>query len=171
MIFYYMQLYFIWKKCIQCGNWITGVFSHDIAAILPFTALYVQPKCSHTICVQYTIFKQVFFDTTLYCKTAYFTWKNWVQCAYGVFLHCTECALNNGCFIQRYCSDPAMYGTLPAAQHSLYWTCNTSWTCLIPLSIGQLRHVTCLTLSHWSILGRLSLWWGRCYMLRHSCSA
>merc|ERR1711911_304515 len=35
--------------------------------------------------------------------------------AYGVFLHCTECAFNHGCFIQRYRSDPAMYSTLPAA--------------------------------------------------------
>ena len=33
-----------------------------------------------------------------------------------MFLHCTECALNNGCFIQRYRSDPAMYSSLPSAK-------------------------------------------------------
>ena len=38
-----------------------------------------------------------------------------VQCAYRVFLHCTKCALNHGCFIPRYRSDPAMYSTSPAA--------------------------------------------------------
>ena len=30
-------------------------------------------------------------------------------------LHCTECALNNGRFIELYRSDPAMYITLRAA--------------------------------------------------------
>ena len=46
--------------------------------------------------------------------------------AYSVFLHCTECALNHGCFIQRYRSDPAMYNTIhstkiqPETVFSLY---------------------------------------------------
>jgi len=96
----------------QNVRWITGLLSNDIAAILPFTALYLQPKYSWTVCFQYTRVSNCFFNTTLYFKTAYFTWEKWVQCAYGVFLHCTECALNNGSFIQRYHSDPAMYSTL-----------------------------------------------------------
>ena len=45
----------------------------------------------------------------------YFAWEKCIQCAYGVFLHCTKCALNYRCFIQRYHCDPAMYNTLPAA--------------------------------------------------------
>jgi len=56
-----------------------------------------------------------FFTIILYCKQVYFTWEKCIECAYGVFLHCTECALSSGCFIQRYRSDPAMYSTLPAA--------------------------------------------------------
>merc|ERR1712015_128187 len=92
-----------------------GVLSHDIAAILPCTALYVQPKCSQTLHVQYTRVSSCFFTIIFYCKQVYFTWEKCIQCAYGVFLHCTECALNHGCFIQRYRSDPAMYSTLPAA--------------------------------------------------------
>ena len=95
---------------------ITSVLSNDIAAILPCTALYVQPKFSHTLYVQYTRVSRFFFTIILYCKTAYYTWEKWVQCAYGVFLHCTECALNNGSFIQRYHSDPSMYSTLPSAK-------------------------------------------------------
>merc|ERR1711911_204615 len=87
---------------------ITGVLSNDIAAILPCTALYVQSKCKHTLYVQYTRVSRFFFTIILYCKQVYFTWEKWVQCEYFVFLHCTECALNNGSFIQRYRSDPAM---------------------------------------------------------------
>ena len=44
----------------------------------------------------------------LYCKQAYFTWENCLECAFGVLLHWTESALNNGRFIERYRSDPAM---------------------------------------------------------------
>merc|ERR1711911_363371 len=56
-----------------------------------------------------------FSTILLYFKQVYFTWEKCIECAYGVFLHCTECALNSGCFTQRYRSDPAMYSTLPAA--------------------------------------------------------
>merc|ERR1711911_533713 len=87
---------------------ITSVLSNDIAAILPCTALYVHSKCSHTLHVQYTRVSSFFFTIILYFKQVYFTWEKWVQCAFGVFLHCTECALYNECFIQRYRSDPAM---------------------------------------------------------------
>ena len=87
---------------------ITGVLSNDIAAIRSCTALYVETKCSHTLQVQYTKVSNCFLKTTFNCKTAYFTGKNWVQCAYGVFLHYKECALNHGYFSRRYRSDPAM---------------------------------------------------------------
>ena len=99
----------------QNVRWITGVLSNDIAAILPCTALYVQPKCSHTLDVQYTRVSSCFFTMILYCQQVYFTWEKFKQCAYRVFLHCTKYALNQGCFIQGYRSDPAMYSTLPAA--------------------------------------------------------
>ena len=99
----------------QNARWITGVLADDIAAILPCTALYVQPKCSHTLHVQYTKVSNCFFPIILYCKQVYFTWGKSIECAYGVFLHCTECALNHGCFNHRYRSDPAIYSTLPAA--------------------------------------------------------
>ena len=92
----------------QNARWITGLLSNNIAAILPCTALYVQLKCSHTLHVQYTRVSSCFFTIILYCKQVYFTWEKWVQCAYGVFLHCRECALYNECFIQRYRSDPTM---------------------------------------------------------------
>merc|ERR1711946_67993 len=94
---------------------MTVDLSDDTAAILPCKALYMQPKCSRTLYIQYTRVSNSFFNTTLYCKEAYFTWDKWVQCAYGVFLYCTECALNHGCFIQRYRNDSAMYSTLPGA--------------------------------------------------------
>merc|ERR1711911_367765 len=98
----------------QNARRITGVLSDDIVAILPCKAPYVQPKCSHTLHVQYTRVSSCFFTIILYCKTEYVTWEKCIQCAYGVFLHCTKCALNNGCFIRRYRSDPAMYSTLRA---------------------------------------------------------
>ena len=121
----FSPLYFTVSKCIlhkkstysvhtvcsyiaQNARWITGVLSNDIAAILTCTALYVKPKCSRTLHVQYTRVTNCIFNTTFYCKTTYFTWEKWVQCAYGVFLHCTECALNHGCFSRRYRSDPTM---------------------------------------------------------------
>ena len=94
---------------------ITGILSNDIAAILPCKALHVQPKCSHTLYVQYTRVSSCFFTIILYCKQVYFTWEKCIQCAYGVFLHCTKYALNQGCFILGYRSDPAIYSTQPAA--------------------------------------------------------
>ena len=87
---------------------ITSVLSNDIAAILPCKARYVQPKFSHTLHFQYTRVSSCFFTIILYCKQVYFTWEKCIQCAYDVFLHCTESALNNKCFIRRYRSDPAM---------------------------------------------------------------
>ena len=99
---------------------ITGVLSDDIKAILPCTALYVQPKRSHTLHVQYIRVSNFIFNTILYCKQAYFTCVKWVQCAFGVFLHCRECALNYGCFIRRYRSDPAMYSNLRATKTKPY---------------------------------------------------
>merc|ERR1711911_90337 len=59
---------------------ITGVLFDYIKAILPCTALYVQPKRSHTLHVQYTRLSSCFFTIILYCKQAYFTWEKWVQC-------------------------------------------------------------------------------------------
>ena len=98
----------------QNVRWITGLLSNDIAAIRPYTALYLQPICGRTLYIQYTRVLNCFFNTTLYCKKAYFTWEKCIQCAYDVFLHCKECALNHGCFIRRYRSDPTMYSTLRA---------------------------------------------------------
>ena len=111
---YCKQAYFTLEKRVQCAY---GVFlSDDIAAILPCTAIYVQPKRSHTLHVQYTRVSNCFFNTTLCFNQTFLTWEKWVQCAYGVFLHCRECALNIGCFIRRYRSDPAMYSTLRATK-------------------------------------------------------
>merc|ERR1711911_134232 len=56
----------------QNARRITGVLSNDIAAILPCTALYVQPKCSQTLHVQYTRVSSCFFTIILYCKQVYF---------------------------------------------------------------------------------------------------
>ena len=103
---YCKQAYFTCEKCKQCAY----------AAIRPCTAIYMKPKCSHTPHAQYTRVSSCFFKTTWYCKQAYFSWEKCIQCAYGVFLSCTECALNNGCFIQRYKSDPDMYSTLRATK-------------------------------------------------------
>jgi len=115
-------MYFTWEKCIKCAygvcsciaqnlRWITVVLSNDITAILPCTAHYLQPECSRTLHFQYTRVSKSFFNTTLYCKQVYLTWEKCIQCAYRVLLHCTKCALNYGCLIQRYRNDPAMYST------------------------------------------------------------
>merc|ERR1711911_394906 len=95
---------------------ITGVLSDDIVAILPCTALYLKPKYSRTVCFQYTRVSCCFFTIILYCKQVYLTWEKCIQCAYDVFQQCTESALNHGCFIRRYRSDPAMCNTLPATK-------------------------------------------------------
>merc|ERR1711911_74673 len=76
---------------------IASVLSNDIAAILPCKERYVQPKFSHTLHFQYTRVSSCFFTIILYCKQVYFTWEKYIQCAYDVFLNCTECALNSGC--------------------------------------------------------------------------
>ena len=73
----------------------------------------------YTPCSIYKSFK-LLFHHYIVLKQVYFTWEKCIECAYGVFLHCTECALNNGCFIQRYRSDPAMYGTLRATKMKPY---------------------------------------------------
>ena len=104
----------VFHSIVQNVRWITGVLANDIAAILPCKALYVQPKCSHTLHVQHTRVSSWFFNIILYCKQVCFTQKKCIHCAYGVFLHCTECTLYHGCFIPRYSSDPAMYSTLRA---------------------------------------------------------
>merc|ERR1711911_382756 len=101
-----------------------GVLSEDIAAILLCTALYLQSKCSPTLSFQYTRVSSCFFNTIVYCKQVYFTREKCIECAYGVFLHCTECALNSRCFIQRYRSDPAMYSTLSATKMLPYTLCS-----------------------------------------------
>ena len=119
-------------------RWITGVSSDDIAAIMPCTALYVQP-CSHTLYVQYTRVSSCFFTIILYCKQAYLTWEKWVQCAYGVFLHCTECALNNGCL-----RVPSMAGSLRyrRIKHPCFYAhseqCKRTLYSLIPYKIHLL---------------------------------
>jgi len=83
----------------QNVRWKTIVLTKDIAAILPCKALYHQPKSSRTLYFQYRRVWNWFFYGTLYCKKPYITWEKCIQCAYSVFLHCTEFALNNGCFI------------------------------------------------------------------------
>jgi len=86
IILYCKQVVFIWEKCIQCAygvcsciaqnvHWITVVLTNNIAAILPCTALYVKPKCSHTLYVQYTRVSSWFFTMILYCQQKYFTLK------------------------------------------------------------------------------------------------
>merc|ERR1711911_464630 len=52
---------------------ITSVLSNDIAAILPCTALYLQPNYGRTVCFQYTRVSNCFFTIILYCKHVYFT--------------------------------------------------------------------------------------------------
>merc|ERR1711911_54562 len=47
-------------------------------------------------------FQAAFSPLILYCKQVYFTWEKCIKCAYGVFLHCRECALNHGSFFQLY---------------------------------------------------------------------
>ena len=104
-------------SCIaQNMRWITVVLSNDIAAILPCTVLYVQPKFSHTLYVQYTRVSSWFSHHDIVLLARLFYMEKGVQCAYRVFLHFIKCALIHGCFIQRYRSDPAMYSTLPVAK-------------------------------------------------------
>merc|ERR1711911_440529 len=57
--------------------------------------------------------------STLHCTVSKHIYMS-VQCAYGVFLHCTECALNHECFMPRYRSDPALYSTLTATKMYSY---------------------------------------------------
>ena len=103
----------------------TGVLSEDIAAILLCTALYLHPKSSHALYVQFTRISCCFFNAMLYCKLVYIHGKS----AYSVRLYCRKCALKDGCFIRRYHSESAMYIT----QHSLQWTSISSWTCTVLL--------------------------------------
>ena len=70
--------------------WIKVVLSNDIAAILPCTVLYVQPKCSHTLYVQYTRVSSWLFSTILFCQQEYFTWKR----GYSVHTVCSCIAQN-----------------------------------------------------------------------------
>ena len=58
-----------------------GVLSEDIAAILLCTALYLHPKCSHALYVQYTRVSSCFFKAILQYFTVYFTWEKCVQYA------------------------------------------------------------------------------------------
>ena len=70
-ILYGKSAYSVHSVCsyiAQNVRWITGVLSNDIAAILPCTALYVQPKRTHTLHVQYTSVSSCFFTIILYCK-------------------------------------------------------------------------------------------------------
>ena len=68
------------------ARWNTGVLSEDIVAILPCTALYMNPKCSHTPYVQYTRVSCSFFKAIWYCKQVYFKGKSVcsVRCLYGI---------------------------------------------------------------------------------------
>ena len=57
----------------QNARWYTGRLSDTIAAILPCTALCLQPKRSHILYVQYTIVSSCFFNAIFYCKRVYLT--------------------------------------------------------------------------------------------------
>ena len=50
-----------------------GVLSEDIAAILLCTALYLHPKSSHALYVQYKRVLLWFFNAILYYKQVYIT--------------------------------------------------------------------------------------------------
>ena len=76
------KFYFTWEKCVQCalkfiGNvrWKTGVLTEEIAAILLCTALYLHPKSSNALYVQYKRVSTIFYNAILYFKLVYFTWK------------------------------------------------------------------------------------------------
>ena len=60
------------------ARWITCVLSDDIKAILPCLAIYVQPKRSHTLVVQFTRVSSCFFTIILYCMQVYFICEKWV---------------------------------------------------------------------------------------------
>ena len=111
-VFYMGKVHSVSTYITQNVRWNTGVLSDDIFAILPCTALYLQPKYSHKLYVQYTSDSSCFFNAIFYCLVVYFTWKR----AYGVRLYCRECALIHGCLIRRYRSDIAMHSTLLAGK-------------------------------------------------------
>ena len=93
--------------------WNTGVLSNDIVAILPCTAIHLQPKCSNAFYVQWMWVSSCFFNIILLYKQVYFTLMKCKKCAYNVILHCKECALKHGFFFSRYRSDPTKHRTLP----------------------------------------------------------
>ena len=89
------------RKCIalQRMRFETRVFYPTIS----HRSCHVQHSTLQpTLHVQYTRVSSCFFTIRMYYKQVYFTWEKWIQCAYGVFLHCRNCALKHGCFIRRY---------------------------------------------------------------------
>ena len=93
-----------------------GVLSEDIAAILLCTALYLHPKSSHALYVQYKRAMHTMLNIEQFHVTEFIN-RNWnlaglrrngssiqtmLKSAYSVRFHCADCALKQGCFIRRY---------------------------------------------------------------------
>ena len=102
--------YFTWENCVYCGFGLQrmSVERWMFYPKISQRSYYVEHcSCTQKLAVN-SIFKTNEFQACF--STFYFTWEN----AYSVRLHCRECALKDGCYIRRYCSDPAMYSTVPA---------------------------------------------------------
>ena len=55
----------LWVCIAENARWKTGVLSEDLEAILLYTALYLHPKSSHTVHIQYKRV-QAWFSTLYY---------------------------------------------------------------------------------------------------------
>ena len=119
--------YFTWKKCVQCA------FASQRMRVerRGFYRMISQRFCylKHLTCTQkvaiYCMFNIKQFQA--YFPTLYYTLSKCIlhgKSAYSVRLNWRECALIDGCFIQRYCSDPAMYSTVPSPKKQPCTVCS-----------------------------------------------
>ena len=110
-IFYCKLEYFTWEKCVQCAptlHWMrveTRLFYPTISQ-QSFEVLHCTYIPYFAIFYMFNIEE---FQAAL--STLYSTLSKSIlhgKSANSMHLHCTECALKQGCFIRRYHSDPAM---------------------------------------------------------------
>ena len=97
ILFYMGKVLTVWVSIAENARLKTGVLSENFDAILLFTVLYLHPKSSHTLFVQYKTVSSMFLNF-------YFSWENCVQCCFALQRMRVERGVFHSKISQRSCN-------------------------------------------------------------------
>ena len=112
----FSTFYFTWEICVKSAFALQRM--RDERRVFYPKILKRSCNVQHCTCTQKVAMHCMFNIKELQAcfSTLYYTLSKYIlhgNSAYSVGLHCRGCALNDGCFIRRYRSDPSMYSTVP----------------------------------------------------------